>query len=125
MAEPRHPHTGTVAHGALRLSSWLKGTKLSHSSLLAAGVYAALVFRTIDQEICPVLPIGIHFLMARLDRNGDVPRDERSDRQTRFGSRERGTWAGVVAPLLGREQTRPGWAERRRTMPQQQETIRP
>ena len=31
--------------------------------LAAAGVYlAALFFRTIDNEICPVLPIGTHFL---------------------------------------------------------------
>jgi hypothetical protein len=31
--------------------------------LAAAGVYAAaLVFRTIDNEVCPVLPIGTHFL---------------------------------------------------------------
>jgi hypothetical protein len=113
-----------VAHGALRLSSCLKGTKPSHSSLLAVGVYAvALVFRTIDQEICPVLPIGIHFLMARLDRNGDVPRDERSDRQPRFGRMVRGTLAEVVAPLVRSEQTRPGWAETRRTTPQQQEMI--
>jgi hypothetical protein len=31
--------------------------------LAAAGVYlAALFFRTIDNEVCPVLPIGTHFL---------------------------------------------------------------
>src|SRR5918997_3058492 len=31
--------------------------------LAAAGVYlAALVFRTIDNEVCPILPIGTHFL---------------------------------------------------------------
>ena len=31
--------------------------------LVAAGVYlAALFFRTIDNEVCPVLPIGTHFL---------------------------------------------------------------
>jgi Ceramidase len=31
--------------------------------LAAAGVYlAALLFRTIDNEVCPVLPIGTHFL---------------------------------------------------------------
>jgi hypothetical protein len=31
--------------------------------LAAAGVYmAALFFRTIDHEVCPVLPIGTHFL---------------------------------------------------------------
>ena len=35
--------------------------------LAAAGVYgAALVFRTIDQEVCPVLPIGTHFLWHTL-----------------------------------------------------------
>ncbi len=33
----------------------------------AAGVYgAALFFRTIDQEVCPVLPIGTHFLWHTL-----------------------------------------------------------
>jgi hypothetical protein len=33
------------------------------SLLAAAGVYmAALFFRTIDNEVCPVLPIGTHFL---------------------------------------------------------------
>ena len=37
------------------------------SLLAAAGVYgAALVFRTIDQEVCPVLPIGTHFLWHAL-----------------------------------------------------------
>ena len=31
--------------------------------LAAAGVYlAARFFRTIDNEVCPVLPIGTHFL---------------------------------------------------------------
>jgi hypothetical protein len=35
--------------------------------LAAAGVYlAALVFRTIDNEVCPVLPIGTHFLWHSL-----------------------------------------------------------
>jgi len=35
--------------------------------LLAAGVYfAALFFRTIDQEVCPVLPIGTHFIWHSL-----------------------------------------------------------
>jgi hypothetical protein len=35
--------------------------------LAAAGVYAAaLIFRTIDQEVCPVLPIGTHFLWHAL-----------------------------------------------------------
>jgi hypothetical protein len=35
--------------------------------LLAAGVYAAaLVFRTIDQEVCAVFPIGTHFLWHSL-----------------------------------------------------------
>ena len=35
--------------------------------LAAVGVYAAaLVFRTIDQEVCPVLPIGTHFLWHSL-----------------------------------------------------------
>jgi hypothetical protein len=35
--------------------------------LVAAGVYtAALFFRTIDQEICPVFPIGTHFLWHSL-----------------------------------------------------------
>lgn len=35
--------------------------------LAAAGVYAtALFFRTIDQEICPLLPIGTHFLWHTL-----------------------------------------------------------
>jgi hypothetical protein len=33
----------------------------------AAGVYAAaLFFRTIDQEVCPVLPLGTHFLWHSL-----------------------------------------------------------
>ena len=30
--------------------------------LAAASVYLALFFRTIDNEVCPVLPIGTHFL---------------------------------------------------------------
>jgi hypothetical protein len=35
--------------------------------LAAAGVYAiALVFRTLDQEVCPALPIGTHFLWHSL-----------------------------------------------------------
>jgi hypothetical protein len=35
--------------------------------LAAAGVYlAALFFRTIDNEVCPVLPIGTHFLWHAL-----------------------------------------------------------
>jgi hypothetical protein len=35
--------------------------------VVAAGVYvAALFFRTIDQEVCPVLPIGTHFLWHSL-----------------------------------------------------------
>lgn len=35
--------------------------------LAAAGVYAtALFFRTIDQEVCPILPIGTHFLWHTL-----------------------------------------------------------
>jgi hypothetical protein len=35
--------------------------------LAAAGVYlAALFFRTIDNEVCPVLPIGTHFLWHSL-----------------------------------------------------------
>jgi len=35
--------------------------------LAAAGVYAAaLFFRTIDQEVCPALPIGTHFLWHSL-----------------------------------------------------------
>jgi Ceramidase len=35
--------------------------------LAAAGVYAAaLFFRTIDNEVCPVLPIGTHFLWHTL-----------------------------------------------------------
>lgn len=34
-----------------------------YTLLAAAGVYfAALFFRTIDNEVCPVLPIGTHFL---------------------------------------------------------------
>jgi len=35
--------------------------------LAAAGVYlAALFFRTIDNEVCPILPIGTHFLWHAL-----------------------------------------------------------
>ena len=35
--------------------------------LAAAGVYAiALVFRTIDQEVCSAFPIGTHFLWHSL-----------------------------------------------------------
>jgi hypothetical protein len=35
--------------------------------LAAAGVYfAALLFRTIDQEVCSVLPIGTHFIWHTL-----------------------------------------------------------
>ena len=35
--------------------------------LASAGVYAlALVFRTIDQEVCPAFPIGTHFLWHSL-----------------------------------------------------------
>ena len=35
--------------------------------LAAAGVYAlALVFRTLDQEVCPAFPIGTHFLWHSL-----------------------------------------------------------
>ena len=34
-----------------------------YALLAAAGVYlAALFFRTIDNEVCPVLPIGTHFV---------------------------------------------------------------
>jgi glucose-6-phosphate isomerase len=41
------------------------------SLLAAAGVYAmALVFRTLDQEVCPALPIGTHFLWHSLIRLG-------------------------------------------------------
>ncbi len=36
--------------------------------LAAAGVYAlALVFRTLDQEVCPAFPIGTHFLWHSLN----------------------------------------------------------
>ena len=35
--------------------------------LAAAGVFGiALVFRTLDQEVCPVFPIGTHFLWHSL-----------------------------------------------------------
>ena len=38
-------------------------TSARFTLLAAAGVYlAALFFRTIDNEVCPVLPIGTHFL---------------------------------------------------------------
>jgi hypothetical protein len=41
-----------------------EGTGVARFTLLAAaGVYlAALFFRTIDNEVCPVLPIGTHFV---------------------------------------------------------------
>ena len=41
-----------------------RGRRVARFTLLAAaGVYlAALFFRTIDNEVCPVLPIGTHFL---------------------------------------------------------------
>ena len=38
-------------------------TAARYALLAAAGVYlAALFFRTIDNEVCPVLPIGTHFV---------------------------------------------------------------
>jgi hypothetical protein len=39
-----------------------------HLLLAAAGAYAlALVFRTLDQEVCPSFPIGTHFLWHSLN----------------------------------------------------------
>jgi len=44
-----------------------EGTSARYTLLAAAGVFAlALVFRTLDQEVCPVLPIGTHFLWHSL-----------------------------------------------------------
>jgi hypothetical protein len=64
-----------VLHGALVYSPGLivtlvlglfharEQTVARFTLLAAAGVYlAALFFRTIDNEVCPVLPIGTHFL---------------------------------------------------------------
>ena len=64
-----------VLHGALVYTPGLivtlvlgvfharKRTVARFTLLAAAGVYlAALFFRTIDNEVCPVLPIGTHFL---------------------------------------------------------------
>ena len=64
-----------VLHGALVYSPGLmvalvlgvfqatERTVARFTLLAAAGVYlAALFFRTIDKEVCPVLPIGTHFL---------------------------------------------------------------
>jgi hypothetical protein len=68
------PYSG-VLHGALVYTPGLivtlvlgvfqarEGTVARFTLLAAAGVYAAaLFFRTIDNEVCPVLPIGTHFL---------------------------------------------------------------
>ncbi len=64
-----------VLHGALVYTPGLmvalvlgvfhaRERRVARSTLLAAaGVYmAALFFRTIDNEVCPLLPIGTHFL---------------------------------------------------------------
>ena len=68
------PYSG-VLHGALVYTPGLmvtlvlgvfqarERTVARFTLLAAAGVYlAALFFRTIDNEVCPVLPIGTHFL---------------------------------------------------------------
>ena len=68
-----------VLHGALVYTPGLitvlvlgivhaREQRVARSTLLAAaGVYlAALFFRTIDNEVCPVLPIGTHFLWHSL-----------------------------------------------------------
>ncbi len=68
------PYSG-VLHGALVYTPGLmvvlvlgvfhaRERRVARFTLLAAaGVYmAALFFRTIDNEVCPVLPIGTHFL---------------------------------------------------------------
>jgi hypothetical protein len=68
------PYSG-VLHGALVYTPGLmvvlvlgvfhatERTVARYTLLAAAGVYlAALFFRTIDNEVCPVLPIGTHFL---------------------------------------------------------------
>ena len=68
------PYSG-VLHGALVYTPGLivvlvlgvfhatERTVARFTLLAAAGVYlAALFFRTIDNEVCPILPIGTHFL---------------------------------------------------------------
>jgi hypothetical protein len=72
------PYAG-VLHGALVYTPGLlvalvlgvfhaRERRVARFTLLAAaGVYfAALFFRTIDQEVCPVLPIGTHFIWHTL-----------------------------------------------------------
>jgi hypothetical protein len=71
---------GDVLHGALYYTPALilllvlgvfharERTAARYSLLAAAGVYAlALVFRTIDLEVCPSFPIGTHFLWHSLN----------------------------------------------------------
>ncbi len=53
-----------LALGVFHAQHWAAGR---FSLLAAAGVFAiALVFRTLDQEVCPALPIGTHFLWHSL-----------------------------------------------------------
>jgi len=70
---------GTVLHGALYYTPGLifvlvlgvfharERAEGRYLLLATAGAYAlALVFRTIDQEVCPAFPIGTHFLWHSL-----------------------------------------------------------
>jgi hypothetical protein len=53
-----------LALGVFHARHW---AAVRFSLLAAAGVFAiALVFRTLDQEVCPALPIGTHFLWHSL-----------------------------------------------------------
>jgi hypothetical protein len=53
-----------LALGVLHAREWATDR---YVLLAAAGVYAlALVFRTLDQEVCPAFPIGTHFLWHSL-----------------------------------------------------------
>lgn len=52
---------------ALGLYDARKGTAARYTLLLAAGVYVgALFFRTIDNEVCSVVPLGTHFIWHSL-----------------------------------------------------------
>jgi hypothetical protein len=54
---------GLIAALVLGVFHARQRTAARFTLLAAAGVYlAALFFRTIDNEVCPVLPIGTHFL---------------------------------------------------------------
>jgi hypothetical protein len=76
-----------LALGVFHARHWAAGR---FSLLAAAGVFAiALVFRTLDQEVCPALPIGTHFPLAQLDRTGRVPGDALPDPQASLSGWDR------------------------------------